>query len=86
MGKHNIYQRSHINKRIIYQKMIMKVLSNKWEMPHFKSSNVFFKECEYAILQQYAIGQIPNHFLKIEKISLPNIIILGDPTTCHKCV
>jgi len=43
MGKHNIDQRSHINKRIIYQKMIMKVVLNKWEMPHFKSRSVFSK-------------------------------------------
>jgi len=34
----------------------------------FQIKKCFFKKCEYVILQQYAIGQIPKHFLKIEKI------------------
>jgi hypothetical protein len=34
----------------------------------FHIMKCFFKEYEYVILQQYAIGQIPKHLKKFEKI------------------
>jgi hypothetical protein len=62
MGEYNIDQRSHINKRIIHQKMIMKVVLNKWEMPHFKSRSVFSKKVNMQFYNNMQLDKYPSIF------------------------
>jgi len=76
MGKHNIDQRSHVNKRIIHQKMIIKVVLNRWEMPHFKSWSVFSKNVNMQFYNNMQLDRKPKHFLKIEKINMAQYLVI----------
>ncbi len=56
MGKHNIDQRSHINKKNNTSKNNNESCFEQMGNATFQITKCFFKKCEYAILQQYAIG------------------------------
>ncbi len=64
MGKHNIDQRSHINKKNNTSKNNNESCFEQMGNATFQITKCFFKKCEYAILQQYAIGQKTQAFFK----------------------